>query len=90
MNGKILLHVRFGALYVRVWSDTVPNSSPDILLGTSSIDCFACDIIPSERKFVLWHSRPVAILVSPNHFKTPYPTTAVFDAPTGDTSKDRY
>lgn len=61
MDGKILFHVRFGTLGVRIWFRIILNSTVNRLLDTSLIIRFIHGIFPSKQKVVSWHSHRIAI-----------------------------
>lgn len=62
LDGLILPPLCLGDLCTRIWFDVALHLTMDILLDTSFIDRFLRGIFPSERKILLWHSQPVAIL----------------------------
>lgn len=87
MNGKMLLHVGFCALFVQVWFSIFFYLAIDFLLGTSTINRFIHSIFPSEGKFLPWHSHPVPISVSPKSSKAANPNTVVVNTLTSDAPK---
>lgn len=50
--------------YLRVCTgfEKVENLAVDVVLGTSFTDCCIWRIFPSERKVVLWHTKPLAVI----------------------------
>lgn len=67
---KILPHVRFGSLRVKVWFRVVHSLDIDMFLGTSYIDQILYGIFPSERQVVPWKSHPAAVLSTNHHQQT--------------------
>lgn len=62
LKRTILLHVRLGNLFLRIWFGNVHNLLVDMLLGTFSIDCFIRQMFSAKRKVVSCRSHPEAIL----------------------------
>lgn len=60
----ILLFMRIGDLRARTWFGVVVNLAVHVLSATSLIYLCIRDLFPSEYKVVLWHFRPVFILLS--------------------------
>lgn len=60
----ILIHLRIENLVTRYWLEIVPNLAVSLLLETLFNDRFIRRLFPSKRKFVPWHSKPVAIFAA--------------------------
>lgn len=87
MHGKILLHVRWVPLYVRISFNFGRNLAVDISLGTLFIHRFIRRIFLSEQKVVPLHSHAVAIYISTKISKSSNSTTAVVSTPIGNADK---
>lgn len=59
MDGKILLHIRFGTQCTRTWFGIIFSIDVDMLRGTSFIDRFIHGIFHSEQNLVPRHTHPV-------------------------------
>lgn len=68
-EGKILLHVFFASLCLKVWSCNVTDPAIKMQVGTSSIDKIMRRIYPSERKVGPLHSDLMGILSTSKHRK---------------------